>query len=1010
MAYSTTALRPAAFNSFGELLRYLRRRQRLTQSELATAVGYSTAQISRLEQNMRLPNPSTLEALFVPALGLEEEPELATRLLALARQARDDRAAEAQMPDPQATGAATLADQEPGTPRHELPAHDSPVSAPVTGPGVQVLITKLYLPRPSPDLVARPHLLARLDAARHVPLTLLSAPAGFGKTTLLAEWIAGWRLQISDFQEANPNLQSPTCNLQSARVAWLSLDEGDNDPTTFLSYLIAAIQTIAPTLGSAALALLQMAQPPELETLLHGVLNDLTALGQECLLVLDDYHLIRTAAIHQALAFLVEHVPPTLHVILATRAEPPLPLARLRGRGQLLELRAADLRFTPVEAAAFLTDIMGLALNAAEVAALETRTEGWIAGLQLAALAMRERRDLASFISAFTGSQRFVRDYLVAEVFVSQPPHLQAFLLQTSILERMCGPLCDALMGVGGEGSEAGDAAASLGPRRETPARSAYSQLLLEQLERSNLFTIALDDERRWYRYHHLFGEALRTRLLSGTSAAAVARLHRRASAWYEGQGLVGEAVHHALTAQDWERPARLIEEGGLQLMLSGQMQTVLGWLGALPTAVVQRRPLLCIVYAVGLMLTNQAAAAEARLQDAENCLQPDTPNELARLVRGSVAGVRGRILYLAGDLVRAIDSLQQAMALLPETTTSAAVGITMAMARTGWAVYIATAYKVTGDVTAASEQRASDAIAPVRALGHKMATLNGHTSLATLQVLQGRLHTAATTYTEVERLVPGRDALQALSGSPSYYFGMGDLLREWNNLDAAEAYLARGMELIQGTLATEADTILRGYLTLARVQQARGNGAAALATLEAFNRLARERQFFPLLIELALALQARIRLQHGDLSAAQGWAEASGLALDDEASFPREAAQLTLVRVYIAAGSAAAVLPLLERMQVDAEANERMHSAIEILIVQALTYDATGDRQRALAALERALVLAASEGYIRVFIDEGAPLEALLAQSAECKAQNDPVVAYAEHLLSAFPSPTNLG
>jgi LuxR family maltose regulon positive regulatory protein len=392
----------------------------------------------------------------------------------------------------------------------------------------------------------------------------------------------------------------------------------------------------------------------------------------------------------------------------------------------------------------------------------------------------------------------------------------------------------------------------------------------------------------------------LREHLVRGTTREVVATLHRRASAWYEQQGLIAEAVQHALATQDWEQAVRMIEQHGLRLMLRGQIHTGLGWLNALPEAFIQMYPITCIVHAIGLMLSNQMNAAELRLQDAERGLSPDTPDELVRVVRGSVAGVRGRILYLAGDLAQAIDSLQQAMALLPETTTSVAAGITSDIARTAWAVYIATAYKVTGDVTAASERRAAEAIGPVRALGHMMATLNGYTSLATLQVLQGRLHTAAATYTEVERLVPGQDALQALSGSPSYYFGMGDLLREWNDLDAAEAYLAHGMDLIQGTLATEADVILRGYLTLARVQQARGNGAAAIAALEAFARLARERQFFPLLIEPAAALQARIRLQQGDLPAAMRWAEASGLSSGDAICFRHEAAHLTLARLRI--------------------------------------------------------------------------------------------------------------
>jgi LuxR family transcriptional regulator, maltose regulon positive regulatory protein len=1168
MTRATAALSPAAFSSFGELLRYLRRRARLTQIELAIAVGYSTAQISRLEQNLRLPNPSTLQALFVPALGLEEEPQLTERLLELAQQARGEVAADrldrpttptpaaAEWPSGTTTflftdveGSSRLWEQHPqamaaALERHELllrqavAAHGGVVfktvgdglcaafvSAPealtaalegqrallaeawqasglpagqplrvrmalhsgaaearagdylgpalnrlarllAAGHGNQILLsrasaelvadglsagvslrdlgthelkdlihpeqifqlvgpdlptefpplrsvatpatqpaaparalltTKLYVPPARPNLVVRPRLIERLQAGLRGKLTLLVAPAGFGKTTLLSEWIASQTqaplsvvsspLSIAQRHDPRTTDHGP----RTIRVAWVSLDTGDNDPTRFWSYVCAALEALMPGVAASALALLQSPQPPPAETLLPGLLNALSARATDCVLVLDDYHVIDVPAIHAALSFLLSHVPPHLHLVLASRADPPLPLSRLRARGELSELRAADLRFTAAEAASFLTEVMGLPLSPEEVAALERRTEGWVAGLQLAALAMRERRDLAGFISAFTGSNRFVGEYLAEEVFARQPAHIQAFLLQTAILSRMCGPLCDAVMLGGAGGAPAPQPAAG---------DDSFSQVLLECLERANLFVVPLDDERCWYRYHHLFGQMLHEQLVHGATREAVATLHRRASAWYEVQGLIAEAVQHALAAQDWEPTARLIEEHGLRLMLRGQVHTGLGWLDALPEAFIQMHPLLCIVHAIGLMLTNQFEAAEARLQDAERSLTHDTPDELVQVVRGSVAGVRGRILYLTGDLARAIGSLQQALALLPETTTSVAAGITSAIARAAWAVYIATAYKVTGDVAEASEQRAAEAIGPVRALDHKMATLNGYTSLAYLQVLQGRLHTAAATYAEVERLVPGQDALQALSGSPSYYVGMGDLWREWNDLDVAADYLARGMDLIQGTLATEADVIMLGYLTLARVQQAQGNSAAALAMLDAFMQLARERKLFPLLIEQAAVLRARLQLMQGDLPAAMRWADRSGLSPDDEISFPREAGQLTLARVRIVAGRAQAVLPLLSRLLADAESKARMHSAIEILTLQVLAYAALGDRLRALTTLERALALAEPEGYVRIFVDEGAPLAALLR---ELRADGA-MPAYIDKLLAAFP------
>ncbi|HEX9371402.1 MAG TPA: hypothetical protein VF897_10360, partial [Roseiflexaceae bacterium] len=412
----------------------------------------------------------------------------------------------------------------------DLPADFPPRpsgGAPSAAPRVQLLGTKLYMPRARPDLVTRPRLFARLDAGLHAVLTLVCAPAGFGKSTLLAEWLR---------RTGRP-------------AAWLGLDAGDSDPAVFLRYLVAALQALAPEVGATVLGLLQSPQPPPLEPLLTVLLNDLAALPQDSLLVLDDYHVLAAPPIHQAVSFLIDHLPPTLHLVIATREDPSLPLARLRARRQVAELRADQLRFTADEAAAFLTEVMGLPLSAADAAALEAHTEGWIAGLQLAALAMRDRADYTGFIAAFTGSNRFIVDYLTDEVLSRQPSHIQTFLLQTSILDRLCGPLCVAVLGVGGQRSGVGETPLIPDPRPLIP--DSYSQLILEQLERANLFVTPLDAERRWYRYHHLFGEVLRERLQRGAAAAAVATLHRRASAWYEQQGLLQEAVQHALAAGD---------------------------------------------------------------------------------------------------------------------------------------------------------------------------------------------------------------------------------------------------------------------------------------------------------------------------------------------------------------------------------------------------------------------------------------------------------------------------
>ena len=379
-----------------------------------------------------------------------------------------------------------------------------------------ILATKLYIPPPRPKVVLRPRLIERLNEGLSASrkLTLISAPAGFGKTTLVSEWVAG--------------CERP--------VAWLSLDEGDNDPTRFLTYLVAALQTIAANIGAGALAVLQSPQPPPIESILTALLNEITAIPDNFVLVLDDYHLIDSKPVDEALTFLLEHLPPQMHLVITTREDPHLPLARLRARGQLTELRAADLRFTPSEAAEFLNQMMGLNLSAEDVAALEARTEGWIAGLQLAALSMQGHQDATSFIQSFTGSHHFVLDYLVEEVLQQQSESIQTFLLRTSILDRLCGPLCDAV----------------LGRLLPLPGRKPW-----KYLERANLFIVPLDNERRWYRYHHLFGDLLRQRL---GKPKEFAEFHLRASQWHEENGDLGAAFHHAIAAGDFVRAAGLAE------------------------------------------------------------------------------------------------------------------------------------------------------------------------------------------------------------------------------------------------------------------------------------------------------------------------------------------------------------------------------------------------------------------------------------------------------------------
>ena len=814
-----------------------------------------------------------------------------------------------------------------------------------------LLATKLHVPRLRTHLVSRSHLVERLQRGAERALTLVSAPAGFGKTTLLAQWLA---------ESGMP-------------VAWLALEPEDTDPTRFLSYLIAALQTFDSQIGTTALALLHTPQPPSPETVLAVLTNDLTGRNAgDVALVLDDYHTITADPIQRGMTFLLEHLPPQLHLILATRADPPLSLARLRAQGQLCEVRAADLRFGTAEASAFLQTVMGLDLPAEAIATLERHTEGWIAGLQLAALSLQGRADVSAFLAAFTGSHRFVFDYLSEEVLARQDASVQQFLLHTSILDGLSGPLCDAVTGQEG------------------------SQAMLEALDKANLFVIALDDERGWYRYHHLFAQVLRSHLQQAEPALPPV-LHRRASAWYEQHDLPIEAVQHALAVPDFELAARLIEPIALPVTFQGQIFTVLGWLNALPQALVRTRPFLGVFYARLLMATNQLEAAEELLQETERGVQEEMPAEQAQIIQGWVLATRAGIAAFSGDLPHAIPLAHQALELLPEAEV---------IPRSSAIVVAAHAYELSGDVTPATEHEVAAAIALIRTSDNPFAIVGSMTLLARLHVLQGRLRQAAAMYAQVVQVVPRPEVLHHVH-SLSYYFGLGDLLREWNEPVAAERRLAQGMELVNEMLTVEPFVATRGYIALARLEQARGNTPASLATLDALERLADRRHFASHLVAQGEAVRAQLELAQGNLAAAIRWANSSGLSTnDDDLRYPREGEYLALARVRIAQGREDPAgtflqdaLHLLERLRVSAEAKARLGSVLEILIVRVLALEAHGDRTSTLSTLERALVLAAPEGYIRLFVDEGPSMLALLRQAHARGIVSD----YAATLLSAF-------
>ncbi len=827
--------------------------------------------------------------------------------------------------------------QPPDPPR---PAHPPAPIAPSSStdlPSLHLLATKLAVPLTRLNIVPRPRLTQLMHAAIQGLLTLLIAPAGWGKTTLLHAWHA-------DADRA------------AWPLAWVSLDMGDNDPVRFWTYVITALDTLYSGVGGTPLTLLYASPPLPIEAVLTPLLNALAYLSTQTVLVLDDYHLIEAQPIHDALAYFVEHLPANVHLVLASRSDPLLPLARLRARGALSELRALDLRFSVEETTAFLREVMGLPLSAEQVAALQARTEGWIAGLQLAALSLQGREEVAGFIATFTGSHRYVVDYLVEEVLLRQPADVQDFLVQTCILDRLSGPLCDAVRGQGD------------------------SQVRLAHLERSNLFLVALDEERQWYRYHHLFAEVLRTRLPQ-THPALVPELHRRASDWFEQHQLFDEAVIHALAIPNIERTVRLIEQYGW----SSRLQTLLGWLNRLPDAFVRTQPSLCIMHAVVLMLTHQLERAGARIQDAERCLEKEMPAAQRRTILGVIAASRGALARLLGDYERGVPQAQQALDLLPETKETLLMRLVYPTAL----LTAASAYLADGDLTSATEGFVETTVASVRALGNLPTTLRSIANLARLQLLQGKLRQAASTIEQVMHLASGHRRLQALLNGADYYFLLGELLWEWNQLEQAEQQLMQGMDLDRGTVTAEAEMITRGYLALARLQQACGQSTQARETLDAFARLCRQHSFAPVLLARGAAARAQVELAQGNLAAAINWAETSGVSARDGLSYPREQEYLTLARIRIAQGREqpaepflSEALALLERLGEDAETKGRMRSVLEVLLLRALALEAQGDLAEAFTALGRALYLAEPEGFIRLFLDEGAPMVALLHQA----------------------------
>ena len=890
-----------------------------------------------------------------------------------------------------------------------------------------ILATKLYIPPPRPEAVLRARLIARMnDGLRSgCKLTLISASAGFGKTTLVSEWVA-------DCERGEPKV----------RVAWLSLDEGDNDLTRFLTYLVAALQTlalskveglalstvegialstvegIAPSLGAGVLAALQSPQPPPAETLLTALINELATLPESFVLVLDDYHVLDAEPIDRAVAFLLEHLPPRMHLVIATREDPPLPLARLRARGQLTELRAAELRFTSGEAAEFLNRTIGLGLSADDVTALEARTEGWIAGLQLAALALQGplslqgRADTASFIESFTGTHHFMMDYLLEEVLQQQTAEVQAFLLGTSVLDRLCGPLCEAVMAnaanqrirrIGESANRRIGESANHGFAIRTFAHSpfAHSHAILEYLERANLFIVPLDNDRQWYRYHRLFADLLRQRLQQST--ADVADYHLRASHWYQANGYPAEAFQHAVAARDFDRAAELAEQAWPSMEDTFQTTAWLGWIKQLPADVMRVRPVLCTQAGWSFSNAGEPEASERHLQNAERALAGAADRAEFRPefrpLPGSIALARAYNAQVQGDVAGTVKYAELAQQLIPEDDVYRRAQAVITLEFTHWA---------TGDLTAA--RRALDGwMNAMRQIGNVVFVIATAFGVADIQVAQGRLREALRTY-EVSLQLAAEAGPEAQAITAHHHLGLALLHHEMDDADGFIRHWQKAEEL--GRRTTLVDWPYRWHVAQARVRQAEGDFDAALDLLDEAKRVYVKNPVPDL--RPVEALKAQVYLRQGHLSKAQAWARARGMTVNDDLSYLREFEHLTLARILMAAGPNRQANDLLELLRQAAEAQDRMGSVLEISIVQALAHQAQGNTSAALAALDRALTLAEPEGYVRTFVDEGEAMRLLIADFRELieeqkRREGQQLIGYVDKLLAAFGRSTDV-
>lgn len=824
----------------------------------------------------------------------------------------------------------------------------------------ELLSTKLTPPHLRTPLVSREPLLARLDEGVAYKLTLISAPAGFGKTTLVSQWL---------HRKDEPGRMKAEASLQPSSAAWLALDSGDNDPVRFWRYVLTACQSFQPDLGEAALTLLRTSPQLPFEALLTMFINELNQLPSRAVLVLEDYHLITSPQIHNSVTFWLDHLPPTLHLMIITRTDPPLPLARLRARGDLYELRAADLRFSLDETQVFFQQALPFSLSPETVECLDKRAEGWAAGLRLVALSLQGQKEpekSEQFVETFSGSHRPILEYLIADVFSAQPEPIQTFLLQTSILSRLSGPLCEAVTG-----------------------RTDSAQIL-EQLERANLFLLPLDASGQWYRFHALFAEAMQHYARQRLGEARLHELADKASHWYEAQGILAEAIEAALSAQTFDRVAALVEQLIAPRLAQNEYHTLRRWLEPLPEEVLRVHPTLCMTYAQALLFTStrQAPAPLERLQKPLQMAEEhwQAVNNGAKL--GEVLALRAIVTFWHGDFPQSVSLARQALDLLPEDEVQwRGVSLTFMGAEELYA----------GRLNAA-RQTFTLALALNQAARNIYGASDSAIALGEICARQGELHQAAHLYNQVlaELEQTPMDPDEALFRQGRALLGLGGLALEWNDLETAEQHITQA--LVIGEQFPEDEGLQRGPFILARLQQARGETVQAQQQLQAL--IAQTKN--PWLLREAQAHIAWLALVTGDLAAAQRWS-ATRSQPDDIPRLQQEQEALLMARLLIAQGEAEAALLLLQQWQAVAQDQSRARSELEISVLMALAYFSQQKLSQAKQKLIEALAPAQAEGYQRLFLDEGERMVALL-QAVLSEVKETPLAAYVRVLLLAAP------